>query len=232
MVNIKDLPKAERPREKLIRYGASALSATELLAVLISSGNQDDSALSLAARVLSLDPKGLNGLYDLQPEELMKIKGIGPAAAGRILAALELGKRLACAPPDGKIEVNDPKSVADIFMGDMRHLRQEKLQVLMLNTKGEFMAREDVCIGGTYSAFAGPREVFANAVRRGAYGVIIAHNHPSGDPSPSSEDLALTRQLAAAGKVLGIELLDHIIIGDGRFISLRQQGVFKSEEDP
>ena len=209
MVGIKDLPQAERPREKLIRYGASALSATELLAVLISSGNRDDSALSLASRVLSLETKGISSLGNLQPEELMKVKGIGPAATARILAALELGKRLACAPPAGRIEVSDPKSAADIFMADMRHLQQEKLQVLMLNTKGEFMAREDVCVGGRYSAFAGPREVFANAVRKGAYGVIIAHNHPSGDPSPSSEDLALTRQLAAAGKVLGIELLDQ-----------------------
>ena len=230
MLGIKDLPPAERPREKMVRFGASALSAAELLAVLISSGNKEDSALTLAGRVLSIESKGLQGLANLQPEELMKVKGVGPAAAGRILAAVELGRRLASAPPSGKIAVNDPKSVADMFMGDMRNLQQEKLQVLMLNTKGEFMAREDVSQGGTYSAFAGPREVFANAVRKGAYGVIIAHNHPSGDPSPSKEDLILTKQLAAAGKVLGIELLDHIIIGDGRFVSLREQGVFKSDE--
>ena len=229
MLGIKDLPPAERPREKMAKYGASALSATELLAVLISSGNSNDSAISLAARVLSIDPKGLRGLSNVQPEELMKIKGIGQASAGRITAALELGRRLASAPPAEKIEVKDAKAVADIFMGDMRHLQQEKLQVLMLNTKGEFMAREDVSLGGVYSAFAGPREIFANAVRKGAYGVIIAHNHPSGDPSPSSDDLALTRQLAAAGKVLGIELLDHIIIGDGSFVSLRQQGVIEKD---
>ena len=231
MISIKDLPPEERPREKLIRSGAAALSNAELLAVILSCGTRESSALSIAAKILSLEGGSIRGLSNIQPEELTKIRGIGLAGAGRIAAAVELGKRLASAPPAGKIEVNDPQSVADLFMGDMRHLQQEKLQVIMLNTKCELMAKEDVCVGGIYSAFAGPREVFANAVRKGAYGVIIAHNHPSGDPSPSREDLALTRQLAAAGKVLGIELMDHIIIGDGRFISLRQQGVFKNEDD-
>ena len=130
MLGIKDLPPAERPREKMVRFGASALSAAELLAVLISSGNREDSALTLAGRVLSIESKGLQGLANLQPEELMKVKGVGPAAAGRILAAVELGRRLASAPPSGKIAVNDPKSVADMFMGDMRNLQQEKLQVV------------------------------------------------------------------------------------------------------
>ena len=224
MLGIKDLPPSERPREKMLQSGASTLSSAELLALIISSGTREESAISLASRVISMEG-GLRSLSNCQPEEFMRIKGVGKADACRITAAIELGRRMASAPPQRRIKLADPRAVADMFMEEMRHLQQEKLRIVMVNSKGELIAREDVSLGGVYSSFASPREVYANAVRKGAYGVILAHNHPSGDPSPSDADIAITKQIAAAGKLLEIELMDHVIIGDGRFVSLKEQGV-------
>ena len=155
----------------------------------------------------------------------MSIKGVGKSCACRIAAAVELGRRMASAPPAQRVRLGDPDSAASLFMEEMRHLQQEKMRVAMINTKGELMAREDVSLGGIYSASASPREIFTNAVRKGAFGVVLAHNHPSGDPSPSAADISVTRQIADAGKLLGIQLMDHIIIGDGRFVSLKEMGV-------
>ena len=225
MISIKDMPEGERPREKMMQQGSSALSNAELLALLIGSGNRDDSALSLAVHVLSLAEGSLRGLSNCQPEEYMSIKGVGKSCACRIAAAVELGRRMASAPPAQRVRLGDPDSAASLFMEEMRHLQQEKMRVAMINTKGELMAREDVSLGGIYSASASPREIFTNAVRKGAFGVVLAHNHPSGDPSPSAADISVTRQIADAGKLLGIQLMDHIIIGDGRFVSLKEMGV-------
>ena len=224
-MRIKELPRAERPREKMLTAGAAALSNAELLALLISSGTREDSALALASKVLAAGEGNLRGLSNFQPQELTKKRGIGKSAACRIIAALEIGRRAASQPPEKRIKLRDAKIVADIFMEEMRHLQQEKLKVIMVNSKGEMMGREDVAIGGIYSACASPREIFMNAVRKGAHGIIIAHNHPSGDPSPSQEDVKITKQIFAAGMVLEIELLDHIIIGDGSFVSLKTMGI-------
>ena len=225
MISIKEIPEGERPREKMMQFGIASLSNAELLALLINCGNREDSALSLAVKVLSLAEGSLRGLANTGPEEYMSIKGIGQACASRLMAAVELGRRMASTPPGQRIKLEDPGSAASLFMEEMRHLKQEKMRVAMINAKGELIAREDVALGGIYSACASPREIFASAVRKGAYGVVIAHNHPSGDPSPSAADISVTRQIADAGRLLGIQLVDHIIIGDGHFVSLKEMGV-------
>ena len=225
MNSIKHMPKDERPREKMISRGASCLSNAELLAILIGSGTRAESSLSLAVSVMALGGGSIRGLSNIQPEELMSLKGIGNASACRIAAAVELGRRMASAPPRKKVRLSDASEAAALFMEEMRHLKQEKMRVAMINAKGELIAREDVSLGGIYSVCASPREIFAGAVRKGAYGVVIAHNHPSGDPDPSAADISVTRQIADAGRLLGIQLVDHIIIGDGRFVSLKEMGV-------
>ena len=224
MVAIKDLPGSERPREKLMSGGASSLSNTELLAVIISSGSRGESALSIASGILALEDGGIRELSNIQPEEFMSVRGIGKAGASRIAAAVELGRRMSSAPPKSRLRGDSPGLIAAMFMDEMRHLQQERVSIVMINTRGEVIARENVAIGGLHSACASPREVFTNAVRKGAFGVILAHNHPSGDPSPSDDDIHITKQLAAAGDLLDIKLVDHIIIGDGRFVSLKEMG--------
>ena len=225
MTSIKKMPEGERPREKMMQYGSASLSNAELLALLINCGTKDESALSLAVSVLSLAEGSLRELANLSVEEYKHIKGIGNACACRLIAAVELGRRIASTPPRQRLKLEDPSTTATLFMEEMRHLQQEKIRVAMINTKGELIAREDVSLGGMYSACASPRDIFASAVRKGAYGVVLAHNHPSGDPSPSAADISVTKQIAEAGKLLGIQLVDHIIIGDGRFISLKEMGV-------
>ena len=227
MIKIKELPGSERPREKMLRYGSHSLSNNELLALIINNGTKKESALGLAERVLAVDNEGLRGLLNCQPEEFTKIEGIGNAVACRICAAVEFGRRIAASPQKQRIKANDPGSAAAVFMEDMRHLQTEKLVVAMISSKGEVIAKENVAMGGLYYANTEPREVYANAVRKGAYGIVIAHNHPSGDPDPSAEDIALTRQMDAAGQLLGIKLIDHIIIGDGVYVSLREKGAFQ-----
>ncbi len=225
MIGIKQMPESERPREKMLSSGASSLSNAELLALVIGSGTKDDSAIALAMEVLSMADGAIRSLYNCQPEEFMKLKGIGRACACRLAASIEFGRRLAAAAPPNRVKFEIPKDAAELFMEDMRHLQQERLRVALLNSKGELIAMDDVTVGGLYSSSASPREVFSKAVRKGAYAVILAHNHPSGDPTPSDDDINVTRQIAAAGDLLGIYLLDHIIIGDGRYISLKEIGI-------
>ena len=225
MIGIKELPGSERPREKMMRYGMKSLSNSELLALIINSGSRKDSALDLAQKVLALDKEGLRGLLNCQPEEFTRIDGIGNATACRICAAAEFGRRIAASPIDTRILLDHPGSAAGYFMEDLRHLQSENLVVAMINSKGEIIARENVAVGGLYYANTEPREVFASAVRKCAYGIVMAHNHPSGDPEPSAEDVALTKQMFAAGQLLGIKLIDHIIIGNGIYVSLKERGV-------
>ena len=219
---LREIPENERPREKIFSGGVRALSNAELIAVLLSSGSRNESSVSLASRVLSLTGGNLGSLSEMLPEEFMKIKGIGEAKACTLAAALELGRRVAVTPPSNKVRIESPESIASLFMEEMRHMSREILRVIMLNAKNEIIMREDVSLGKIDRAFAGPREVFSTALKKGAYSVIIAHNHPSGDPNPSAADLQLTKILKESGELLGIPLLDHIIIGDGRFISINE----------
>lgn len=220
--SIKELPIDERPREKLVQYGVDSLSNSELLAILLRSGTKEMSALEVSNKILSLDSDGICYLAESNIEELSQIKGIGTAKACQVLAAIELGKRIATRPKQKKINVSSPKEVAYLFIEKMRYFKKEFFKVLLLNTKNEIIMIDDVSVGNLNSAIVHPREVFSNAIRRSASSIILVHNHPSGNPKPSSEDIDVTHRLINAGEILGIEILDHLIIGDGEYYSLRE----------
>ncbi len=223
---MKNLPEKERPREKLLMNGAESLSNAELLAVLLGSGTKNMSALALAERVLSVDSSGLLFLNDCTPEELRSMEGIGPAKAAVLIAAAELGRRLMTTPRRKIANVSSPEEISALFMQKMRYLKKECFKVLLLNVKNEIISIEDVSSGSLMNTEAHPREVFAAPLRRGAANVILVHNHPSGSPKPSREDIELTQRLDWAGQILGIGVLDHIIIGDGVYTSLKRERLF------
>lgn len=215
---LRDLPACQRPREKLCASGPGALSEAELLAVLLGSGLPGEDALSLARRLAGL---GLERLATASVADLCRQRGLGRARAALILAALELGRR-ACQPAGPP--VSSPEE-AYALLADMAELRKEHFQALYLDSRRRLMRREVISIGTLTSSLVHPREVFQPAVERSAAALVVGHNHPSGDPEPSPEDLALTRRLRQAGEILGIELLDHLVIGRGRYVSLKQRGV-------
>ncbi|PKR79123.1 hypothetical protein CEY16_05060 [Halalkalibacillus sediminis] len=220
---IKDVPKDDRPRERLIHVGPAALSNQELMAILIGSGTKGTSALSLANRVLA-HFEGLSLFKDASITELTDIKGIGEAKAVSLLAALELSKRIHAFKVSDRYVIRSPEDGANFLMEEMRNLKQEHFVCLYLDTKNQVLHRQTIFIGSLNSSIVHPREVFKEAVKRSAASVVCAHNHPSGDPAPSNEDIQVTRRLFESGKVLGIELLDHIVIGDHKFISLKEKG--------
>ncbi len=217
---LREMPETEKPRERLMRFGAKALSNAELFAILINSGNRNESAVTLASRILSLEPR-LSALSDYEAEEFIKLKGVGEAKACRIIAALEIGRRVACEPPPDRIDINNPGELAGLFMAEMKDLKKECFRIATLNSKMQYTGKYDISVGGVCSTHAIPREIFAPAIKKGAYGVVMVHNHPSGNPQPSESDLAVTKAAVAAGKILGIELMDHIIVSSGGFTSLR-----------
>ena len=224
-MNIRRLPENEKPREKLMREGKEKLSTTEIIAILIGSGTGGKSALELASEVISMDSSGIRFLAECRPEELIKIKGIGRAKACEILAAVELGRRRAAIPKIDNVRIEKSSDIADIFMERMRYYKKEHFISLLINVKGEIIEEAEVSIGDLCSSTTHPREVFIDAVRRSAGSVIFIHNHPSGDPTPSSADIETTRRLIESGDILGIPVLDHIVIGDGCYISMRAQGM-------
>lgn len=223
---LKNLPEKERPREKLFMNGAASLSNAELLAILLGSGTKNMTALSLAERVLSADSSGLLFLNDCTPEELLIMEGIGPAKAAVLIAAAELGRRLTTTPRKKVANVSSPEEISALFMQNMRYLKKECFKVLLLNVKNEIISIEDVSTGSLMNTEAHPREVFEAPLRRGAANVILVHNHPSGNPTPSRDDIDLTQRLDWAGQILGIGVLDHIIIGDGVYTSLKRERLF------
>lgn len=217
---VRDLPRGERPRERMQRLGSEHLSTAELLAIILRTGARGQGALQLAAALLS-GPDGLRRLVNAPVEELAAVPGIGMAKACAIKAALELGRRLG-SESASRPTVRSPQDVSQLLMEEMRYLEKEQFRVLLLNTKHQVLAVQVVSLGDLTSTIVHPREIFKEAVRRAAAAVILAHNHPSGDPTPSREDVEVTRRITEAGKILGIEVLDHIIIGDNRYISLRE----------
>lgn len=224
-MNIKELPDGEKPREKLLKEGSGKLSTTEILAVLISSGTKEKSAVEIAGQILSLDKRGVRFLAECSPEELGKIKGMGKAKICTVLAAVELGKRIASSPVPERSIIRSSQDIADIFMEKMRYYKKEHFISLMINAKGEIIEETEVSIGDLCSSSTHPREVFVNAVKRSAGSVVFLHNHPSGDPMPSQTDIDTTRRLMDAGAILGIPVLDHIIIGDGTYVSMKARGL-------
>ena len=224
-ITIKERPSDERPRERLEKMGASALSVTELLAIQLRTGSSVQSALGLAAELLHAFG-GLRGVAAASREELSRVKGIGPVKAIEICAAVELSRRLSVLSGDDKPCIRSPQDVSNLLMAEMRDLKKEHLRSLLLDTKNRVIKTCTVSIGILDSSLVHPREVFKDAIIASAAAIIVAHNHPSGDPSPSAEDRRITQRLHECGQLLGIELLDHIILGDNRFVSLKERGVF------
>ncbi|GAA0456831.1 RadC family protein [Alkalibacillus silvisoli] len=220
---IRDVPENDRPRERLIQVGSQALSNQELIAILLGSGSKGYSALSLATRVLK-HFEGLLLLRDASIDELTSINGIGTAKAVQLMAALELGKRIQTFKTSEQYVIKSPEDGANFLMEDLRGLKQEHFVALYLNTKNQIIHRQTIFIGSLNSSIVHPREVFKEAIKRSAASIICAHNHPSGDPSPSNEDIHVTRRLYESGKVIGIELLDHLVIGDQKYISMKEKG--------
>ncbi|MCM3742139.1 DNA repair protein RadC [Oceanobacillus luteolus] len=222
-IMIKDVPKEDRPRERAIRLGTNHLSNQEILAILLGSGSKAESVMTLANRVL-MHFEGLKLLQDATIEELTAIKGIGRAKGVQILAAIELGKRMSQYKPDEYYVIRSPDDGANYVMEEMRVLKQEHFVVLFLDTKNRVIHRQTIFVGSLNASIVHPREVFREAVKRSAASIIVAHNHPSGDPSPSQEDIHVTKRLVDSGKIMGIEVLDHIIIGNRKFVSLKEKG--------
>ncbi|MDP3062174.1 MAG: DNA repair protein RadC [Chloroflexota bacterium] len=221
---IRDLPQAERPRERLRHYGASSLSNTELAAILLRTGLKGESVLEMATRLLARFG-GLPGLARAGFEELCQQRGISEAKASHLLAALELGRRLASLQPEERPVISSPRDVSNLLMGEMAFLEQEHLRVVLLNVRNHVLGVHEVYVGSTSGAVVRAAEVFRPAVRANCSSVILVHNHPSGDPAPSAEDVEMTRQMVSAGKLLDIEVLDHIVLGQQRFISLKEKGL-------
>ncbi len=221
---IRDLPTEERPREKLKALGAEALSNAELLAILLRTGSDRESALQLAVRLLSLGG-GLRELPGLSLEDLQELRGVGPAKAAQLKAALEIGRRLATMPPDQAERITSPQRAAALFMEELRYKKKEHFMIMLLNTKNHLLSREEISIGSLNASIVHPREIFKIPLRKSAASIILVHNHPSGDPSPSQEDLEVTRRLVEAGNLLGIAVRDHLIIGDGCYFSFKEKGL-------
>lgn len=221
-VGVAERPASDRPRERLTAFGPSALSDAELLALLIGTGTAREGVLELAARVLAI-VGGLGALSRLQAPELAGLPGIGPARAAEIVAAMELGRRASRDIAAERPQIMTPDDAAALLEPTLAHLEQERSVVLLLDRRHRVLREVVIGVGGIAHAPMEPREVFAAALREpGVAAVLVAHNHPSGDPSPSSDDRAITRRLAAAAETLGLELLDHVIVSAGGWSSLRQ----------
>lgn len=219
---IRELPESERPREKLIEYGAKRLSNGELLAVLIRTGNRKSSALDLSHELLSTIPDGIVSLGDCSLEEIIQIEGMSESKIAPILAAVELGRRVILENTKKKKKITSPRDLVDFFTADMSRLKREHFKITMLDTKNNIIGISEISIGNLNSSIVHPREVFKEAIKRSSSAIILVHNHPSGDPTPSREDIKITKRLVECGDLLGIRVLDHIIIGDKKHISLKE----------
>ncbi len=227
-LKMKDMPLSERPYEKLEQYGPEILSNAELLAVVIRSGNRHETSVALAQRILAMNKSdgGMAYLYDLSLEELRAAKGIGRVKAIQIKAVMEISKRVSSAfIMNNRVAIKSPEDVSRLLMEELRYLKKEVFKIILLNTKNYIIKSVNVSMGSLNSSIVHPREVFSEAVKAGCSGLLLAHNHPSGDPEPSREDIETTQRLVNAGDILGIKVLDHVIIGDGRYISFKEKGL-------
>jgi DNA repair protein RadC len=224
---IREWAAEDRPRERLRSLGAGALATRELLAILVGSGTEGRSAMVVAAALLERHEGSLRRLACAAAGTLESTAGVGPAVGARIAAALELGRRLAREGPLERARIRGPRDVYERCAPDMRDLLQEEFRVLLLDTQHAVVREVLVTRGTLDTSVVHPREVFRTAVAEGAAGVILVHNHPSGDPTPSAEDRAVTRQLAAAGQLMGISVLDHVVVGDARYVSFVEAGLLE-----
>ncbi len=211
-------------QQNLIQEGVNVLSEQELLAVVLGSGSNSLKGMEMAGQILHR-LGGIRQLVTASVEELQSIDGIGQAKAVQLKAAIELGRRIVASGASERLIINSPKDIAEMLMEEMRHLEKEYLLALFLNNKNHVLAREVISIGSLNVSTAQPREIFKGAVRRNAASLILVHNHTSGDPTPSQNDVMITRTLLKAGEIIGIEVLDHIIIGDNCFVSLKAKNL-------
>ena len=222
-IRINEIPSGERPREKLLFYGAQCLSNEELLAIILRTGNKDSNVVELSYRIIH-SVGGLNGLFKASAKELMEVKGVKEAKATQILAMCELYKRFKVSELT-QVKISKPSDVAKLVLDELRMLRQEVLILINLDTKNKVISKKEIFKGGLNSSLVHPREIFREAVKDSAASIIICHNHSSGDLTPSRDDINITTRLKECGKMMGIELLDHLIIGDNRFISLKEKDI-------
>lgn len=222
-ITIKEFPKSERPTEKLISTGPSVLSNSELLAVIIRTGTGKDTAIDLATKLLNQDNRGIAYLANASVDDLTKVKGIGDCKAAQIMAAIELGKRIKRQGLHNNIKVSSPEVIANLVMDSMKHLEKEHFDVAILDTKNQIISIDNISIGTLNSSIVHPRDVFNIAIKKSANALILIHNHPSGDPTPSKEDISITNRLIESGEIVGIKVLDHIIIGNDRFLSMKEE---------
>ncbi|MBF8435960.1 DNA repair protein RadC [Halanaerobiaceae bacterium Z-7014] len=221
---IKELPLEDRPREKLISYGESKLSNSELIAILLGSGTRGRTAIELAQDILC-QSSGLIGLADLSIDELTQKKGIGQSKASRLKVAFELGRRLSDFSPAKKTILRSPIHAVDYMQSRLKLKKQEIFLVVLLDIKSQVIKVEEISKGGLAKSIVHPREVFKTAIRASAAGIILGHNHPSGNTTASSEDINITNKLIEAGNIIGIKVIDHLIIGDNSYLSMREEGL-------
>ncbi|MBM4431976.1 MAG: JAB domain-containing protein [Chloroflexi bacterium] len=223
-LTIRELPLSERPRERLQHSGASALAPSELLAIILRTGVGGENVVDMAKRLL-VAYGGLAGLARASFGQLAAEHGLGPAKTAQLQAAFELGRRLLVASPDERPQVSSPADAANLLMPEMEHLEQEHLRVLLLDTKHHVLASPTVYVGNVNTSVIRVAELFREAIRLNCAALIVAHNHPSGDPTPSPDDVRVTEQIVQAGKLLDIEVLDHLVIGRQRYVSLKERGL-------
>lgn len=222
-MKVKELPMSERPYEKLEMYGEHTLSNAELIAIIIKSGTKDESSVSIAQKVLTLEKNGENNLRFLQNisiEEFMSIKGIGKVKAIQLKALGELAKRISRPINTSQIQINSPDDIANLLIDELKFEKREIVKAIILNSKNVIMKIVDICFGGTNSAILKPRDVLQDAIKLGAPKIILVHNHPSGDSTPSKSDFDFTERMVQASDIMGIELLDHIVVGDCDYCSI------------
>ncbi|MEA4883095.1 MAG: DNA repair protein RadC [Clostridia bacterium] len=224
---IREMPVGERPMERLLEYGLGAVSTGELIAIIIRCGRPGESAVDVASRLLA-ERGGTRGLATASMLELLSVPGIGVVRAGQIQAAIELGRRVLLCEGESRPEIGGPGDAAGILMPAMRYLEKEEFRAIFLDTRNRIVDTAVISVGTLNSSIVHPREVFRAAIRAASAGVIVAHNHPSGDPSPSPEDIAITKRLVRAGSLIGIEVIDHLIIGDNIYFSFKEKGLLSS----
>ena len=222
--SIRELPSEERPRERLLALGASSLTNSELIAILLRTGGRGESVLSLAVRLLS-ECSGLRGLLQASVAEICALKGVNEAKAAQVVAALELGRRAASVAPEERALVRTPEDIYNLVGAELAHLAQERLCVVLLSTKQEVLRVRHVYQGTVNSASVRIAEVLRPAIKENCPNFVVAHNHPSGDPTPSQDDIRITQRLVASAAIMDIDLQDHLVIGTRGFVSMKQHGL-------
>ncbi len=224
---ISKIPKDERPREKLLKYGAEVLTNSELLALIIGFGSKKDSAITLSQKIIYNNNKGLLNIVETNPELLKSFNGISDAKAAKILAVAELSKRISRERVN-KTKITSPQTISALLLEEMRYLKKEVFKTVLLDTKNNIISINNVSVGCLDSTIVHPREVFLDAIKSSSAAIILVHNHPSGEVEPSKDDINITNRIIECGKIIGIKVLDHIIIGNGNYLSFKEKGYIYS----